>query len=402
MHIIELTELQFKNYSNMHSKKNYKKTIQKEKLKQQNGYTPHYLGLIDELNNVHAATLILGKPINNKYKYGYAPNGYLINFYNLDLLQTFTIELKSFLKKQNFVYVRVNPNLKYQTYDSNFILKENNSGIINELKKIGYEFLPNTTKYKMILKTNDITATYKNFKRSLRRNINDCLKKGIAVSLATTKEDIDEFLNLIDNKQRYEQMLEAFNSPKNKLDIYLAKINPNTYINNYRYLLKKEQIQNEILNEKLKNPKVKKTKKLLERKMISDKVINTYKNEMIKATKIAKEYPNGVTIAGVATIKNANKIHFIKEGYKNEFKDIKSLNIIKWEVIKHQISNGYYYFDLGPVTINNNQITKAGYNGTIIEYTNSFDLVINDLLYKINGFGKKLSKKEPKNEVDSK
>ena len=394
MHIIELSELQFKNYSNMHSKKNYKQSVEYAKLKELNGYTPHYLGLIDEMNNVHAATLILGKPLNNKHKYGYAPNGYLINFYNLDLLQTFTIELKSYLKKQNFIYVRVNPNLNYQTYNSDFILKENNSGIINELKKIGYDFLPNTSQYKMILKTNNINTTYKNFKRSLRRNINDCLKKGIIVSQAITKEEQNEFLNLIDNKTRYQNMIEIFNTPKNKLNIYLAKLNPNTYINNYRYLLKKEQLTNEILNEKLKTPNVKKTKKLLERKMISDKVINTYKNELIKATEIAQKYPNGITISGVATITNGKKIHFIKESYINEFKNIKGITIVKWEIIKHQINNGYKFFDLGPVVITNNQITKAGYNGNIVEYSNSFDLVINDLLYKINGFAKKTSKKE--------
>ena len=35
----------------------------------------------------------------------------------------------------------------------------------------------------------DINNTYKSFKRSLRRNINDCLKKGIEVSQGSTEED---------------------------------------------------------------------------------------------------------------------------------------------------------------------------------------------------------------------
>ena len=101
MHITELTELQFKNYSNMHSKKNYKQSIEYAKLKKDNGYQRLYLGLIDDKKNVHAATLILEKKINNKHKYGYVPNGYLINFHNLDLLATFTKELKDYLKKLN-------------------------------------------------------------------------------------------------------------------------------------------------------------------------------------------------------------------------------------------------------------------------------------------------------------
>ena len=51
MHIIELTELQFKNYSNIHSKKNYKQSIEYAKLKKDNGYQRLYLGLIDDKKN---------------------------------------------------------------------------------------------------------------------------------------------------------------------------------------------------------------------------------------------------------------------------------------------------------------------------------------------------------------
>ena len=123
--------------------------------------------------------------------------------------------------------------------------------------------------------------------------------------------------------------------------------------------------------------------------MISDKVINTYKNEMIRGTELAKQYPNGVIISGVAIITNGREVSFVKECYNNSFKDIRSTTIVKWEIMKQQIRNGYHIFDLGDVVITKNQITKTGYNGTIIEYSNSFDLVINDLLYKLGGHGKK-------------
>ena len=396
MHIIELTELQFKNYSRLHSKKNYKQSVEYAKLKENDNYFPHYLGLIDDFENVHAATLLLSKKINNKQKYGYIPNGYLINFYNLDLVESFTIELKTYLKKENYIYIRINPQINYQVYNSDFILKENNSSILNEFKRMGYVLIPNSEKYKMILKTDSISNTYKNFKRSLRRTINDSLKKGITIHQGTTNEDMREFLNLIDNKERYTHMIELFETPYNKFTFYLAKLNPNTYINNYRYLLKKEQTNNEILNQKLKNPNYKKTKKLIEKKIISDKVINTYKNEIIRGTEFAKKYPNGVTISTVAIITNGKEVSFVKESYNNEFKDIKSIPIIKWEIIKQQITNGYKLFNLGDVTITKNQITKSGYNGEIIEYSNSFDLVINELFYKINGLTKKMPKKETK------
>ena len=248
----------------------------------------------------------------------------------------------------------------------------------------------------MILKADNINSTYKNFKRSLRRTINDSLKKGIIIKQATTFEEQQEFLNLIDNKVRYQHMIEVFNNDDNKISIYLAKIDPNTLINNYRYLLKKEQINNENLNNRLKDPNYKKTKKLIEKKIISDKIINSYRNELIRGTDLAKNYPNGVITSGVAIITDKRKVYFIKECYNKEFIDIRSIPIIKWEIIKQQISNGYHIFDLGEVIITKNQITKTGYNGNIIEYTNSFDLVINDFLYKLNGYAKKTHKKETK------
>lgn len=391
MHIIALSEIQFKNYSNLHSRKNYKQSVEYAKLKVSNGYTSLYLGLVDDAQNVHAATLILGKKINNKHYYGYVPNGYLINFYNIDLLRTFTIELKSYLKKLNYIYIRVNPLINYQVYDSDFILKENNSGIIKEIEKLDYEFIPNTAKYKMVLKTNDIRSTYKNFKRSLRRNINNCLRKGIVVYQGTDK-DKNDFLNLMENKDRYLKMMELFNNKDNFFEFYLAKIEPETLINNYRYLIKKEQMNNEILNQKLKNPNVKKTKNLLEKKMTSDHLLTSYNNELIAGTAILKNYPNGVVISGVGIIKNRKEVSFIKECYTEEFKHIRSVPMIKWEIMKKQIMEGYKRFDLGDIVVAKNQITKTGYNGNIIEYTNSFDLVINDFLYKFNGFAKKRPK----------
>ena len=181
MHIIELTELQFKNYSNIHSKKNYKQSVEYAKLKENNGFKPLYLGLVDEENNVHAATLILEKNINGKFKTGKAPGGYLIDFYNIELLKTFTQELKNYLKNLNYVYLRVDPFINYQIYTSDFVLTENNSTIINELKNLEYTLIENTSKYNMLLKTTNIADTYKSFKRSLRRNINISLRKGIIV-----------------------------------------------------------------------------------------------------------------------------------------------------------------------------------------------------------------------------
>lgn len=388
MKIIELTELQFKNYSNMHSKKSYKQSVEYAKLEKTRGYKEVFLALVDDNNSVHAATLILEKKLNGKYKYGYIPNGYLINFFNYSLLEIFTNELKQYLKKANYIFLRLTPLINYQIYNSDFILKENNSSIISAFKKLNYNYLPNNSKYKMVLVTNNINKTFQNFKRSLRRNIDDCLKKGIEVHQGTS-DDLDTFLKLIDNKDYYKKMSECFTNPNNKFEFYLAKINPETYINNYRYLLKKEQLKNEYLNNKLKNPRVKKTNNLLTKKMTSDRLVTKYHNEIINGTNIYKMYPQGIVISAVGIITNKKEVSFITEGFDKSFSNIRSIAMIKWEIIKKQLQNDYKMFDLGDISITNNYNTKNGFNGSIIEYSNTFDLPINEMFYKLYNYAKK-------------
>ncbi len=388
MHITELTELQFMNYSNIHTGKNYKQSVEYAKFEESRGYKKLYLALIDDQNNVHAATLILEKNLNSKHKYGFVPNGYLLNYYNSGLLEIFTKELRIYLRKLNYIYINVTPLINYQIYNSDFILLENNSSIINDFKKIGYEYIPNTSKYKMVINNNEINSTFNNFKRSLRRNINECLKKGITVTKGK-ENDINTFLSMVDDKEYYSKMIEAFNSPNNKFEFYIAKLTPENYINNYRYLLKQEETKNEKLNRKLKDPKTKKTNNLIDKKIISDKLLTKYHNEIIHGTDVYKKYPEGIPIAVVGIIENHKEISFITEGYNKEFRSIRSVCLIKWEIIKMKLTNNYNTFDLGDISISNAYSTKAGFNGNIIEYSNTFDLPVNEMLYKINNFTKK-------------
>ena len=61
----------------------------------------------------------------------------------------------------------------------------------------------------------------------------------------------------------------------------------------------------------------------------------------------------------------------------------------KKEIIKRHIKNGYKIFDLGNISINNIYNTKNGFNGNIIEFSNTFDLVINEMFYKLYNYAKK-------------
>ena len=93
MEIILLTQTQYKNYSNIHNQRNFGQTIEYSQLPENYNDKKLFLGLIDNLNNLCAATLLLVKNISPTIKEAYAPNGFLIDYSNFDLVKTFTEKL---------------------------------------------------------------------------------------------------------------------------------------------------------------------------------------------------------------------------------------------------------------------------------------------------------------------
>ena len=92
MKIIELTDIQFKNYAKIHSARNYMQTT--EYASTMKNYSRLYLGFINENDNtLMGATLLLEREIL-KFKVGYVPGCFLIDYDNDNLFKDFINTLK--------------------------------------------------------------------------------------------------------------------------------------------------------------------------------------------------------------------------------------------------------------------------------------------------------------------
>ena len=63
------------------------------------GYDYDFIGMYDEYSNLKAASLILIKKVRN-LKYGYAPRGFIIDYFNKELVTEFMCELIKYYKKK--------------------------------------------------------------------------------------------------------------------------------------------------------------------------------------------------------------------------------------------------------------------------------------------------------------
>ena len=92
----------------------------------------------------------------------------------------------------------------------------------------------------------------------------------------------------------YQEFCKQFESD---VDLYFAKLNTETFVINSKKLYEREMEINDNLAYKIQQAKNANTrKKLINEKIESDKLINTYKKNLVWATNLLKENPNGILI----------------------------------------------------------------------------------------------------------
>ena len=390
MKIIELTEIQFRNYSKLHSSRNYFQTIEYSKVI--SGYARVLLGFINEKNNtIMGATLILEKNIGN-FKIGLVPGGFLIDYDNDNLFKDFIVTLKDYLKSKNYIYLTVHNKNTYKIFNKDRELIYFDTNIIKLLDELSFVKTSKEIKRKVVLETEKTPdETYKLFNYNTKRNINLALQRAITI-YKDEHTNVNTLLNLTgNNKASYiTRLVNNFNTKDNTAEIYFAKIDLEKYINNYRFLLKEEDRNNDHLNEIMQDFSIKKTISLINKKMKSDKLITKYNNEINRATNVYTRYPDGAIIGAILIIKNNREIYFLDEGYHKEFAKFYSSHLIKWEIIKNYLSQGYKIFNLGDIKSmdkrNGNYLFKMGFGGKVYECIGTYDLIINKWLYKIVKF----------------
>ena len=401
MYIKELTTEEFNNFIHNFKDKSVYQTSEYAEIMKNQDYDTMLVGLIDNYN-ITAASLIMIQKVNN-FKYAYAPRGFLIDYNDYSLLETFTIELKKFLGKKDIVAVKLSPMIIKSVYDSNGKLIEENNNfnmIFENLKSLDYYhfgfnnfFESHKPRFEGIL---DIKKNYlflfKNIRKEFKTKIRSAEKRGVRI-IKGTEDELEHLIKQVSKKYpRGEQYFkDTYNifSKSNMADYYYAKLDTKIYLEISKKQFEQEEERNSKINNDVIKNASKNSSKLLSKKIDSDQLLSIAKQQLIKATNLLRDYPNGIVVASSLVVRNQNEVVLFLDGFDNDFKSLNAKHLLVWKIIEKYSKLGFLKFNLGGMT---NLSTphkkydglnefKLSFNSNVVEYIGDLELITNNTLY---------------------
>lgn len=405
MKIVIIDEQQFDNYAKTHEYSSYYQSSSYGKLMNNHGLKPMYLGFYDK-DKLIGASLILSKPSFMGFKYGYAPRGLLIDYNNYNQIIELAKDLKNFLFKERFILLKIDPLIliSKRDKDGNVVYENTHrDNIIETFKSAGFHHCGFNRAFESVKPRwlayldlqNDEDNLFKNLTKQTRNKIRKAMKLGVEVY--QDNDAITKIYPFIARKgnyslKYYQEFSELFS---NNLEIYVAKINTEKYVEGSRLLYEKELEYNEYLNNIISRDgyKGKDMKDILSKKMESDKLLIIYKDYLVNSITLLRNNPEGIIIGGTIIVKEEDTIHLLIDGYDKTYSKFCPLYLTKWEIIKKYLNSDFKYFDINAVTgiFDKNEENayrglnemKLGFNTTIYEYIGEFNLIINNPIYAL-------------------
>ena len=401
MRIVELTTQDFEVYASNHPLRNYCQSVSFAKVMGEKGYTYDYIGYRDDSNNLVGASLVLLKRIGPFSKFAYAPKGFLIDYYDNELLRMFVRDIGSYYKRKGYAFIKINPEIIIGELNpkKNYLPNYNqNVNIIDTLKDLGFKrrreidpldfVMPRINPY-INLKTYDYNLMEEEYKEKIK----NCSKRGLSVEIATNKE-INDFYEVIknstyENASYFRNVLNIFNNGES--DLVLVKVDYEQCLINAQKQYEKEVDENNYWNEMIQRDSNEKT---LMEKMESDKRLLKYKDEMIQATdRLRRE--KFKYVGGAIVIKYQNRASIVACGFDKSDEFLTPAYLL-YSALIEKYKNECDYLDLFGLASNLSPSAKyfefneekLAFNPTIYEFIGEFDLILNEGAFKkIQGKG---------------
>lgn len=409
MFFTNLTEKEYANFINHHSV-HFTQSLEQYQYRKENRGDVHLVGVKDK-QNVVAACLLSEARAMKIFKYFYSHKGPVLDYQNRTAVQCFFKGLIKYLKKQNALFVSVDPYIieNIRNADGKVLKSMDNKQWMQQLKKLGFKHQGYTVGYSqksqirwlsvLDLQGKDEKELLKNMEYQTRRNIKRSIKMGVKTTILNISET-DRFYKLFKiaeerhnfkyRENPYEFFKEAQEMyPKNSM-IKLAYIDLNQYLHRLNQEIKQLNEQIKQLQDKLAdNPNSKKSKsKLTQLKQ----QLNNNNKKVTEAQMLIKEEGEILDLAAALFIYNKDEVYYLASGSDPQFYQFNGAYYLQWDMIKfakaHNIPRYNFYGITGDFSKNavdyGVQQFKKGFNAHVEEYIGDFVKAIHPFFYKIH------------------
>ena len=191
MVIKELTNEEFEKFYDNYPISSVYQTVEYALTMNKEGYSTMIVGMVNDTNDIVAATLLLIES-SGKFKYAYAPRGFLIEYNNIDLLSVFTDLLKKYLNSIGILAIKICPLVIKSVYNTITDEKVENKYFdiaFNNLKNSDYyhfgfnnNFEALKPRYEAVIDLRKpIDYLFNNISKSYRTKIRSSENKGIEI-----------------------------------------------------------------------------------------------------------------------------------------------------------------------------------------------------------------------------
>lgn len=373
------------------------------------------VGLEDENGQLVAGALVLLRQLPLiKRPFIYIPRGYLIDFSQKQLVETFTKSMKQYAQQKKAIFIKIDPDIKYidRTVDGEKIQGGlDNQQLVQHLIDLGYRHLGFTQDFDSSIQPRytfrlDLTPSTKDLLKGCqsktRYNIKVAQKKGIEI-IEGTREDLKTFESIMRvTGERdgfltrpltyFEDMYDTL-APSGMCKLYLARLNTEQALTSIKQELNltEKSIQNlqvQLDNEELTEKKRMKLQNKLEPELNKQKNLIQQQEEL---KKLYDQHPEGITMSGIITTYFGNKSWYLYGASDNVYREFMPNYDIQWVAFTEAKEAGYEVYDFFGISGKTDESDplyglyrfKKGFGGEFTEFIGEFDYVISPLGYWI-------------------
>lgn len=386
---------------------------------------PHYVGLVDDQNKLVATALLLEKKLPLGFSYFYSPRGFVIDFFDKKILTEFVDKIKSYVKKNKAIFVKIDPDIIYSEENCNgdkIKLDYDINEFFSNMKCLGFRHLGFTKNFETmqprytfrIDMSQSIDDIINNFSKTTKQRIKKAEGFGTSVRIGD-ESDIETFSHLMDltedrkdfishDLSYYKSLYEIYNED-NKMDLFLGSINTKEILDSLNKDLNevKENLST-ITGDNLSKSQKNKKSELLRRSESLEKQINdfssaldSYGEEIVLNAHVIMEYGDK---AWVLYAGNHNILTNSYANYKTYFEHIKYCK-------EHGIKMYDQFGTIGDLAKGNPRLGlhefKKKFGGDYVEFVGEFDLVLKPFMYfcftKLVPFYRNIIRKKAKNNL---